>query len=144
MATYADTSFLFSLFVHDANTAAALAWLEKHPVPIPLTDFQRCELENAIRLAVFRRSIDSAAAAEALRTLEADVAAGNLFEQNATSSDLFAAAGRIGAAHTSRLGIRTLDLLHLGLAVHLRSKLFLTFDARQREGAKAVGLRIGP
>ena len=53
---YADTSFLFSLVLHDANTAGAVAYLMKNPVALALTLWQRCELSNAIRLLVWRGS----------------------------------------------------------------------------------------
>lgn len=144
VATYADTSFLFSLFVNDANTPVVLTYLVRHPVPLKLTGLQRCELENAIRLSVFRKSIDPQAADAALKQIERDIVAGNLVEVALTTADIYEEAGRIGASYTSRLGIRTLDLLHVSSAVCLGVKIFLTFDARQHAVAKAVGLNAGP
>lgn len=38
-------------------------------------------------------------------------------------------------------GHRTLDILHVATARHLAARDFLTFDARQKKLAKAIGLR---
>jgi hypothetical protein len=35
--TYADTSFLFSLYATDANSARADAWRRANPAPLPFT-----------------------------------------------------------------------------------------------------------
>ena len=46
--------------------------------------------------------------------------------------------------HTETLGVRSFDLLHVGLAVALGSTEFLTFDTRQASLARAAGLRVKP
>ena len=55
-----------------------------------------------------------------------------------------AAAERIGDAHTMTLGVRGMDLLNVAAAVTTKSRVFLTFDARQRAVAQAAGLRVLP
>ena len=57
MNAYADTSFLFSLFIADANTPSALAFRQTTVDPVPFTAFHRLELRNAMSLAVFRKKI---------------------------------------------------------------------------------------
>jgi predicted nucleic acid-binding protein len=41
-------------------------------------------------------------------------------------------------------GHRTLDVLHVATALHLKAREFLTFDGNQAELAKAVGLKVRP
>jgi hypothetical protein len=48
----------------------------------------------------------------------------------------------LGARHTEALGVRSIDLLHVGMAISLEAKEFLTFDARQAGLAKAAGFRV--
>jgi len=43
---------------------------------------------------------------------------------------------------TARLGTRTLDVLHVATAVTLEMRLFVTYDVRQSDLAKAAGLRV--
>ena len=143
MDAYADTSFLFSLAVHDANSSAAVAYLKAHRQPLALTPLQRCELRNALRLAVFRGTLDAATAKLALEKIEADVTAGNLAETPLVWPHVFHAAEQLGEKHTTALGVRTLDLLHVAAATTIGAKKLLTFDGRQQALAKAAGLHIG-
>ncbi len=47
MIEYADTSFLFSLYVRDANSARAVACYPDLAMPMPMTALHRVELQNA-------------------------------------------------------------------------------------------------
>ena len=138
--TYADTSFLFSLVLHDANTAAAVAYLKGHATALAFTPWQRCELRNAVRLAVWRGNCDAAAAKRAFEKMAADLAAGNLSETPLVWPDVLQMADELGEKHTAALGVRSLDLLHVAAAVSLGAKKFLTCDGRQLALARAAGL----
>jgi predicted nucleic acid-binding protein len=43
--------------------------------------------------------------------------------------------------HGPRLGVRTLDSLHVACALQLKAQQFWTFDQRQAKLAKATGLK---
>lgn len=52
-------------------------------------------------------------------------------------------AARIWASgHGPKLGVRTVDSLHVATALELKAERFWTFDDRQQKLAKIVGLRI--
>jgi hypothetical protein len=53
-------------------------------------------------------------------------------------------AAEISRAHTAALGCRTLDVLHVATALELGLRVFVTFDRRQRQLAKATGLKPTP
>jgi predicted nucleic acid-binding protein len=144
MRAYADTSFLYALQLRDSNSAAAIDYLRAHRRALPFTPLHRCELKNAVRMAVFRKSADPAAAQAALKQIELDVAAGDWVETPLVWPELLDQAEQLGGIHTSALGVRTLDLIHLGAAASLGLREFLTFDTRQRACAKAAGFRVGP
>ena len=46
----------------------------------------------------------------------------------------------LGFRYGPKLGVRTLDTLHVACALKLRAEQFWTFDSRQTKLAKAVGL----
>jgi predicted nucleic acid-binding protein len=46
----------------------------------------------------------------------------------------------LGRRYGPKLGIRTLDTLHVACALELKAKRFWTFDDRQGKLAKAAGL----
>lgn len=43
--------------------------------------------------------------------------------------------------HAARLGVRTLDTLHVASALELKAEFFWTFDTRQEKLALAAGLK---
>lgn len=147
--TYADASFLVSLYLRDANSAAAAAFVKRQRQPLALTALQRHELRNALRLAVFRTKTHSVPVTEAdartaLAQIDADLTSGNLVESALQWSEAMSAAERIGGAHTMTLGVRGMDLLNVAAAVATKSRVFLTFDVRQRAVAQAAGLNVLP
>mgnify|MGYP006286233727 FL=1 len=138
---YADTSFLCSLYLRDANTAAATRHVIRHKPALALTLWQRCELRNAVRLSVARGNVTAVAAEQALADIEGDAAAGDLVAVDLVWPDVFAKAEALSAAHTTRLAIRTLDLVHVAAALTLGTRTFLTCDVRQLALADAAGLQ---
>jgi predicted nucleic acid-binding protein len=137
---YADTSFLFSLVLHDANTAAAKAYLRRHQESLIFTPWQRYELRNAVRLSVWRENCPPTLADGALEQIDADIAGGSLSETAIDWTDIIERAEGLSALHTTTVGVRSLDLFHVASAISLKVKIFLTFDARQLSAAKAAGL----
>jgi len=48
----------------------------------------------------------------------------------------------LGRKHGPKLGVRTLDSLHVACALELKADRFWTFDDRQAKLAKAEGLKM--
>ena len=59
-------------------------------------------------------------------------------------TDAFRRADDISEKHAATEGQRTIDLLHVALALECGAKTFLSFDTRQRKLAKAAGLKVKP
>ena len=72
----ADTSFIFSFYGADVNTAAAKARLQERAEVLVLSALHRFEFSNALRLAVFRGMLAQTEAERRLADFDADVAAG--------------------------------------------------------------------
>lgn len=140
----ADTSFLFSLFGHDSNSAAAHAWARQAQTPIALSAIARYELGNALRFAAFRGAITRADAAASLAAIEADLKTGHLHPAACDLAAVFSGANRLSELHTLAGGHRSFDILHIAVARHLKATMFLTFDANQRRLAQAARLAVGP
>jgi predicted nucleic acid-binding protein len=131
---------LFSLVLHDVNTAGTVAYLTNKPVALALTSWQRCELSNAIRLSVWRGNCAAADANRALEKIEDDITAGNLIDTSLVWPDVLSLAEKLSAKHTATLGVRSLDLLHFAAALSLGAKKFLTCDGMQLALARAAGI----
>ncbi len=140
MAHYADTSFLVSLYVRDAFSGPAQAWLASNPVALPLTEFGRTELRNALTRLAFTGGITTSQLAAAWLLVETDLNQGRLLACAPSWSAVFAESERLVAAHTTRLGTRTLDVVHVASALALGATDFVSFDPRQATLAQAAGL----
>jgi hypothetical protein len=144
MVAYADTSFLYSLYGHDANSAQARTMGSALKVPLALTPLQRHELRNAFRLAVFRKVMTLERCEAVLADIEADTKTGVLVETPVSWAEVFTVAEALSAAHSRTLGTRGFDVLHVAAAIALGTKGFLTFDARQKTLAVKAGLKVKP
>jgi predicted nucleic acid-binding protein len=144
MVAYADTSFLFSLYAQDSNTVRAGQVATAFKAPLVLTPLQRYELRNALRLAAFRGDITVDECQNLLNTVESDSQAGALVETPVAWTEVYAQAEALSAGHTSTLGTRGFDVLHVAAAAALGVKDFFTFDARQKALARKAGMTVKP
>lgn len=135
----ADTSFLVSLCLRDANSARATE-VATRVMPALLTPLLEHELRNAIRLCVFRRQISSAQREGVLHDLEQDKAAGVFHAVPMDWPKVLRHAEALSRQHTEALGVRGMDILHIASALALKAGRFVTFDERQRELARLAGL----
>jgi predicted nucleic acid-binding protein len=53
----------------------------------------------------------------------------------------FEVCAQLAHKHAARLGVRTLDTLHVASALELKAEHFWTFDGRQGKLAAAAGLK---
>ncbi len=140
MKTYADTSFLFSLYAADANSLKADAWRQANPAPLPFTALHRLELRNALSLALFQQRLTLAEIQTAWLELENDIAAGFLIGRGGLWHRVLVEAETTAINHTSAMGCPTLDVLHVATAKLMGTSEFCTFDTRQSTLAGRVGL----
>ena len=140
MKTYADTSFLFSLYATDANSARADAWRQANPAPLPFTAFHRLELRNALSLTLFQQRLTQQEIQAAWQEVENDCAAGLLIARGGLWHHVLVDAQTYALNHTPTTGCRTLDVLHVAAAKLMGTTEFCTFDARQSTLAGQVGL----
>jgi predicted nucleic acid-binding protein len=138
---YGDTSFLFSYYASDVHSSRADHWRQANSYPLLFSLFNRVELRNAIELAVFQSRLTPTEAAEIWLTVENDLKAGYLVLVQPSMTDLLRDAEVLAAAHTSSIGTRSLDILHVAMACLLKVDEFVTFDQRQTVLVKRLGLK---
>ena len=141
MSAYADTSFLASLYVLDANSALAAARMKRAKLPLLISPFGELELINAVALRLFRKELSASKVKDAHALIRKDLEDGILMV-NALPASTFDRAKQIARRQTPRLGTRTLDVLHVASALVLQAHTFYTFDTRQAKLAAAEGLLV--
>lgn len=143
MKAYADTGLLCSLYAPDAHMAVAIGRMKRGRGPLPLVWLHQLELRNALRLRVFRKEITAAQRDAALNAFLADAANGVYVSTDVAISDVMLEAERLSASFSEKLGVRSLDILHVAAALVAGAGEFWTFDTRQAALAKAAGLKTG-
>ncbi len=144
MVAFADTGFLGSLYLKESTSAAARTAIQSDSVVLPYTPLVALELRNALNRAVQRGRITLAQRDALRQDVEADIAGGFLVPTPVASGPLHDKARQLSDRHTPILGTRSLDLLHVAAALVLESKIFFSFDDRQRKAAAREGLKVKP
>ncbi|MGB0014018.1 MAG: type II toxin-antitoxin system VapC family toxin [Candidatus Sulfotelmatobacter sp.] len=140
MSIYVDSSFLVSLYLSDRHSPEARRRIISAP-PLWLTPLHHAEWAHAIGQHIFRGELSSSEAQRMNARMEEHISAGRWISvpipENAY--DLCADLAR---RHGPKLGMKTLDTLHIACALELKAERFWTFDERQAKLAKAQGLKI--
>lgn len=144
MSATADSSLIVALYIPEPGSALADAACNSLPPPVLLSEWHRVEIANAFERAVKKGRITAEQAARLWQDFESDIASGR-FEIVAVDQEaILARALALTRKHTAILGTRTLDLIHLATALEIGAADFLSFDNRQKQAAKAEGLKVGP
>jgi predicted nucleic acid-binding protein len=141
---YADTGFIASLYLEETTSVEAEALLAAHGAPLPLTPFILLELRNAFNLAVQQQRITESGRDAIWKLFESNINTGAFIHVPTDPIDVHVLARKLSDRHTSLLGSRTLDLLHVATAMTLGVNEFLTFDRRQHAVARREGLKMRP
>jgi predicted nucleic acid-binding protein len=138
---YFDTSFLSSLYSPDSNSSSALAALPSSRGVKLVTYLTELEFRNALQLRVFRKesTVESATATQSI--WQKNLADGH-FELCPLPEGWIRRSHTIAQQSTARLGIRTLDLIHVAAAVELEADALFSFDERQRRLARKFKLKV--
>ena len=139
MTIYADTSFFVSLYLTDRHTAKVESRLRSRP-SLWMTSLHVAEWTHAIEQHVFRKSISRSEADRLLRRFH-EHRAQNLWRETPLPDRAFEVCAQLAHRHAARLGVRTLDTLHVASALELKADHFWTFAGRQAKLALATNLR---
>lgn len=139
MIVYPDTSFLFSRYLNDQHSLEVDLRLAAQPFVL-VTPFHQAELANAIFQQAFRRNISEVDAQIAYADFEQDCQTG-VWAITHPPDRMFSTCANLAKRHVARLGVRTLDSLHVAAALELKADRFWSFDDRQLQLAEAEGLQ---
>lgn len=142
MSIYADTGFICSVYAPDANTERATARIQRIQEPILFSWLNQVEFRNALRLRVFRKEITPAQRDASLNCLLSDLGSDVFTHAEPAHPDVMIETERLSALYSEKLGTRSLDVLHVAIALSLGCNIFLSFDKRQASLAKRAGLKV--
>jgi len=125
--------------MHDRHFAVAERAMQVQPPPW-LTPLHRAEWTHALEQHVFRGELSAGDATKMVRYFENDRKAG-LWIEVPLPPTVFERCIDLAKHYISRVGCRTLDTLHVAVALELHAGRFLTLDRRQARLASLLGLK---
>ena len=136
---YVDSGVLIKLYVREPNSAAAAHLVKAFP-SVKLYPFQELEVRNTLRALAGRTIITDAQRAVAEHEFERDLILGRLRRAVPDWRQVFQVATRLSMDHTAATLARSLDILHVAIAIVEQADPFITADRRQRDVAQREGL----
>jgi len=140
MVTYADTSLIVPLYVPELLSAAAQRIVTTLSQALPLNELHQLETRNAIRRKISAKQATAAQVRSYLANLETDIDAGIWISVPTDWDKVYTEVEQLGARFTAKLNTRSLDTLHVALAIVAGYSSFVTCDGDQAKLAKAAGL----
>jgi len=144
MRYYADTSWwLACKCLRDTHHAAALEFFDREPdAEVLWTPWHRVEVFNGFRQAERAGLIRAGESRQLIRLLEQEVRLGYWPHMEFDWTDAARTACELGAEHSLKMVVRSMDLFHVAVAVEVAADAFLSFDTDQLALARAAGLVV--
>ena len=139
---YIDTSVIVKLYIKEEHSLNVSNWIIDNNEAIPLTSFHELEFSNAIQLKRFKNEMTMDEVALIMSRFNKHENEGIYYRPHINWSDVFQYAIELSKNYTESTGSRTLDIVHIALAISIKADRFLTFDARQAKIASLTGLII--
>lgn len=139
---YLDTSSLVALYYPEPKTSRLIAHLTRHPLPLIITQLHELEFRNGLQLKLFRQEATDSAVEATLEAFRSDAEAGVLQRMPLSWHAVFETALKLSGRRSRTHGTRSLDLLHVGAALVLHARDFITGDKRQADVAESQGLKV--
>jgi predicted nucleic acid-binding protein len=139
LSVYLDSSFIVSLYLTDVHSPEARRRMQNIPPPI-LTPLHHAEWAHALGQHQFRGTVTAEKAQRTHAQFVSDGAA-SLWREAPLPENAFELCADLARRYGPKLGMRTLDTLHVACALELKAERFWTFDERQAKLAKAQGMK---
>jgi len=138
---YLDSSALVKLYVREPETTELSAFVRKYAPPLPFSSLHELELTHALERRREEGDLTTLQLNQITAALDQDLTTGVLARPTADWPGTFARAIHLLRQHR---GLRSLDALHIGLALESGAVWFVTYDRRQGKAASAEGLKLWP
>jgi predicted nucleic acid-binding protein len=142
MAVYFDTGLVMKLFVKEANSAQVIALAASLGEPLVFSDFQQAEFITALHCKVGRKEITAVDASAVEVRIGAEIKAGVLAWHEPAWKRIFARTTQLAQMHAATTLCRTLDALHVAIALASGVRCIATLDQRQASLATLAGLAV--
>ena len=137
---YFDTSLLVKIYVLEEGSEGIISFIENNNSVLFFNQIQEFELTNALSLKLFRKEISKIQYEHIKSKLAKDLSLNRIRRVMLDWIEVMTSATLLSQKHTSSIGCRTLDILHVAAATRGKFKYFLTNDPRQMMLAEKAGV----
>jgi predicted nucleic acid-binding protein len=139
LSIYVDSSFLVSLYLSDRHAHEARQRIMSAP-PLWFTPLHNSEWAHVVGQHIFRGELSLSEAQRMNARVEEHLAGGRWIAVP-LPENAFELCADLARRYGPKLGMRTLDTLHVACALELKAERFWTFDERQAKLAKVQGMK---
>ena len=139
MSIYVDTSFVVSLYLTDKNSSESRHRIASAPA-LWFTPLHNAEWSHILAQHVFRGQLSLSEAQRMNARLEDHKSLGRWLTRM-IPENAFDVCADLARRHAAKVGVRTLESLHVAFALELKAEYFWTFDDRQAKLARAEGFK---
>ena len=133
---------MVKLYYPEPESARVAAWIRSNRAPIIFTPLHQLEMTNAIALKVRRGETSAAAFANWRALIASDRRLGILTPVSPEWASVWKRGEELSTRFTPMLGTRSLDVLHVAVALDLSCTTILTNDVRQAELSRGLNLDV--
>jgi len=141
LSVYVDSGVLIKLYVREPNSDMAALAIQQHEL-LPLNGLLELEVRNTLRALEARESLTDVQRAAAEHFFEIDCAEGRLHRTAVDWTEVFQRSIGLSHSFTGQTLARSLDVLHVAVALHQKCSLFITADKRQAAFARCCNLPV--
>ena len=142
MSLYYDSGVLVKLYVREDLSDDVTGFVVRQGKSVAVNRLHELEIRNALRLKRFRDEISDGQLAASLGMIAADFAARRLIRHEVDWRAIHDEAERLSAAVSAKVGVRTIDLIHIAAALNQMATGLVSLDRRQRAAASVAGLQV--
>ena len=137
---YFDTSLLVKIYVPEEGSERIISFIENNNSVLFFNQIQEFELTNALSLKLFRKEISKIQYEHIKSKLAKDLSLNRIRRVMLDWIEVMTSATLLSQKHTSSIGCRILDILHVSAATQGKFKYFMTNDPRQMTLAEKAGM----
>jgi predicted nucleic acid-binding protein len=141
---YFDTGVLLKLYLPEPRAAETVAFVNASPGKPPINHLHELEIHSDLRQKNGRGELTQTECDALIAQVESDLTTGVHERVPVSWPEVFATAETLSAAHGAGTLCRSLDTLHVALALEFGATEFCSFDLRQSRMAAAAGLTVIP
>jgi predicted nucleic acid-binding protein len=138
---YLDSGALIKLYVVELGSDFVAEAVQAAQI-LSINSLQETEVRNALFAARGRNELTEPACQQALDHFSHDIAAGVFRRASPDWPAIWNLAQTLARDHTSTILCRTLDILHVALALSLRADALASGDKRQIALCRAIGMDV--